>query len=67
MRVDIIHRLRRYAGGCASARPPSRSSSVYEARTEPIKQRYGRCEHPSGPHPMHTPCSWFAAKAEGSP
>ena len=22
-------------------------------------------QHPSGPHPMHAPCSWFAAKREG--
>ena len=28
-------------------------------------ERYDRCEHPSGPHPMHAPCIWFAAKREG--
>jgi hypothetical protein len=29
-------------------------------------ERYDRCEHPSGPHPMHTPCGWFAAKTQGA-
>ena len=34
-------------------------------RHKPEKQRHDRCIHPSGPHPMHAPCSWFAAKMEG--
>ena len=29
-------------------------------------ERYDRCEHPSGPHPMHAPCGWFAAKTQGA-
>ena len=29
-------------------------------------ERYDRCEHPSGPHPMHAPCAWFSAKAKGA-
>lgn len=28
-------------------------------------ENYDRCGHPSGPHPMHTPCAWFAAKETG--
>ena len=28
-------------------------------------ERYDRCGHPSGPHPMREPCIWFAAKMEG--
>ena len=28
-------------------------------------ENYDRCAHPSGPHPMHTPCAWFAQKTEG--
>ena len=28
-------------------------------------ERYDRCEHPSGPHPMHAPCAWMAAKTQG--
>ena len=33
---------------------------------EPKPQRHDRCTHPSGPHPMHTPCGWFAAKTQGA-
>ncbi len=29
-------------------------------------ENYDRCGHPSGPHPMHTPCSWFAPKTQGA-
>ena len=29
-------------------------------------ERYDRCEHPSGPHPMHTPCPWHQAKTQGA-
>lgn len=29
-------------------------------------ERHDRCEHPSGPHPMHAPCGWFAAKTQGA-
>ena len=29
-------------------------------------ERYDRCAHPSGPHSMHTPCGWFAAKTQGA-
>ncbi len=28
-------------------------------------ERYDRCEHPSGPHPMHEGCAWVAAKTQG--
>lgn len=28
-------------------------------------ERYDRCEHPSGPHPMHTPCPWHQPKTQG--
>ena len=28
-------------------------------------ERYDRCAHPSGPHPMQPQCPWFAAKTEG--
>ena len=28
-------------------------------------ERHDRCNHPSGPHPMHWPCVWFAAKTQG--
>ncbi|HML83326.1 MAG TPA: hypothetical protein PKE37_16350 [Thiomonas arsenitoxydans] len=37
-----------------------------KGRPDPIKQRYDRCIHLSGPHPMHTPCGWFAAKTQGA-
>ena len=33
---------------------------------EPKPQRHGRCGYPSGPHPMHAPCGWFAAKTQGA-
>ena len=29
-------------------------------------ERYDRCGHPSGPHPMHEGCPWFAAKRGGA-
>lgn len=29
-------------------------------------ERYDHCTHPSGPHPMHAPCGWFAAKTQGA-
>ena len=29
-------------------------------------ERYDRCEHPSGPHPMHKDCPWMAAKTQGA-
>ena len=29
-------------------------------------ERYDRCEHPSGPHPMHEGCPWMAAKTQGA-
>ena len=29
-------------------------------------ERYDRCEHPSGPHPMHAPCAWRTPKTEGA-
>lgn len=29
-------------------------------------QRVERCEHPSGPHPMHEGCPWMAAKTQGA-
>ena len=32
---------------------------------EPEKQRHDRCEHPSGPHPMHEWCPWKTTKTEG--
>lgn len=28
-------------------------------------ERYDRCKHPSGPHPMHEGCPWMAAKTQG--
>ena len=28
-------------------------------------ERYDRCEHPSGPHPMHEWCAWKTPKTEG--
>lgn len=28
-------------------------------------ERYDRCGHPSGPHPMRAKCAWFAEKTEG--
>ncbi len=28
-------------------------------------ERYDRCTHPSGPHPMHEGCPWMAAKTQG--
>ena len=30
-------------------------------------ERYDRCGHPSGPHPMHAPCAWRTPKTEGVP
>ena len=33
---------------------------------EPKPQRHDRCEHPSGPHPMHAPCPWHQAKTQGA-
>ena len=35
-------------------------------RHEPEKQRHDRCIHPSGPHPMHAPCSWHQQKTQGA-
>ena len=29
-------------------------------------ERYDRCGHPSGPHPMHKDCPWMAAKTQGA-
>ena len=29
-------------------------------------ERYDRCTHPSGPHPMHKDCPWMAAKTQGA-
>lgn len=29
-------------------------------------ERYDRCEHPSGPHPMHAPCAWHQPKTQGA-
>ena len=29
-------------------------------------ERYDHCTHPSGPHPMHEPCPWMAAKTQGA-
>ena len=29
-------------------------------------ERYDRCGHPSGPHPMHEGCPWMAAKIQGA-
>lgn len=29
-------------------------------------ERYDRCGHPSGPHPMHEGCPWMAAKTQGA-
>ena len=29
-------------------------------------ERYDRCGHPSGPHPMHAPCAWRTPKTEGA-
>ena len=29
-------------------------------------ERYDRCTHPSGPHPMHEGCPWHQAKTEGA-
>jgi hypothetical protein len=29
-------------------------------------ERYDRCEHLSGPHPMHAPCAWRTPKTEGA-
>lgn len=29
-------------------------------------ERYDRCGHPSGPHPMHTPCAWHQTKTQGA-
>ena len=29
-------------------------------------ERYDRCEHPIGPHPMHEGCPWMAAKTQGA-
>lgn len=29
-------------------------------------ERYDRCGHPSGPHPMHTPCPWHRPKTQGA-
>ena len=28
-------------------------------------ERHDRCNHPSGPHPMHEGCPWFSAKTQG--
>lgn len=27
-------------------------------------ERHDRCNHPSGPHPMHEPCGWHTAKTQ---
>jgi hypothetical protein len=29
-------------------------------------ERYDRCGHPTGPHPMHDPCAWKVEKREGA-
>ena len=29
-------------------------------------ERYDRCGHPSGPHPMHEFCAWRTPKTEGA-
>ena len=29
-------------------------------------ERYDRCGHPSGPHPMHAPCAWHQSKTQGA-
>ena len=29
-------------------------------------ERYDRCGHPSGPHPMHAPCAWWTTKTQGA-
>ena len=28
-------------------------------------ERYDRCTHPTGPHPMHEWCEWRTPKTEG--
>ena len=28
-------------------------------------ERYDRCGHPSGPHPMHEGCPWMVANTQG--
>ena len=28
-------------------------------------ERYDRCGHPSGPHPMQEGCPWMATKTQG--
>ena len=33
---------------------------------KPQPQRYDRCTHPSGPHPMHEWCAWKTPKTEGA-
>lgn len=33
---------------------------------EPKPQRYYRCTHPSGPHPMYEWCPWKTPKTEGA-
>lgn len=30
-------------------------------------EHHDRCNHPSGPHPMHAPCPWRQPKPEGRP
>lgn len=37
-----------------------------KGRPDPIKQRHDRCEHPSGPHPMHAGCPWHQPKVQGA-
>ena len=29
-------------------------------------ERYDRCGHPIGPHPMHAPCPWHQPKVQGA-
>lgn len=50
--------------------PPSCRSCGYVVLVKVVQRgrvavSFDRCEHPTGPHPMHEPCAWQAEKSRG--
>ena len=51
--------------------PPGCRSCGYVVLVKVVQRghvtvNFDRCEHPTGPHPMHDPCAWKAEKREGA-
>ena len=52
-----------------TAPPPCRACGhvvLVSITQEQRVERYDRCEHPSGPHPMNEFCPWKTGKTEGA-